>query len=214
MGRSTTVPEPKEVSARFVGIREPAGRPGTEPFDRRATCPGFQFPLHGCARRFVDGARGVFAARHKPGTSCKRPKPASSGYAEAAEGLRVYYESTAQGEPIVVMAGGFGDISSMAQVIGPLSRERQVIGIDLEGHGRTALRETPMSHERNGDDVAAVLRHLNIAQGRCRRLFAWRRRSDPDGDPASRDGAQPDRHLHRRRARRLVSRSPERHGSA
>ena len=92
------------------------------------------------------------------------PKPTSSGYAEAAEGLRVYYEIYGQGEPIVVMAGGFGDISSMAQVIGPLSRERQVIAIDLEGHGRTALRETPMSHERNGDDVAAVLRHLNIAQ--------------------------------------------------
>ena len=69
-----------------------------------------------------------------------------------------------QGEPIVVMAGGLMDISSMAQTIGPLSRRRQVIGIDLEGHGRTALRATPMSHERNGDDVAAVLRHLKIAK--------------------------------------------------
>ena len=52
----------------------------------------------------------------------------------------------------------------MAQTIGPLSRKRQVIGIDLEGHGHTALRNTPMSHERNGDDVAAVLKHLNIAK--------------------------------------------------
>ena len=92
------------------------------------------------------------------------PRPTSSGYAEAAEGLRVHYEIYGEGEPIVLMPGGFGDSSSMAQVIGPLSRERQVIGIDLEGHGRTALRETPMSHERNGDDVAAVLRHLNIAR--------------------------------------------------
>jgi pimeloyl-ACP methyl ester carboxylesterase len=90
------------------------------------------------------------------------PQPASTGYAEAAEGLRVYYEIYGEGEPIVVMAGGLMDISTMAQTIAPLSRERQVIGIDLEGHGRTALRETPMSHERNGDDVAAVLRHLNI----------------------------------------------------
>jgi pimeloyl-ACP methyl ester carboxylesterase len=92
------------------------------------------------------------------------PAPTSSGYAEAAEGLRVYYEIYGEGEPIVVMAGGLMDISTMAQTIVPLARERQVIGIDLEGHGRTALRETPMSHERNGDDVAAVLRHLNIAQ--------------------------------------------------
>jgi pimeloyl-ACP methyl ester carboxylesterase len=91
-------------------------------------------------------------------------KPASTGYANAAEGLRVYYEVYGQGDPIVVMAGGFGDASSMMQTIGPLSRERQVIAIALEGHGRTALRETPMSHERNGDDVAAVLKHLNIAK--------------------------------------------------
>jgi pimeloyl-ACP methyl ester carboxylesterase len=96
----------------------------------------------------------------------KQPRltPTRTGYADAAEGLRVYYEIYGKGEPIVVLAGGFGDTSSMVQSIGPLSRERQVIGIDLEGHGRTALRATPMSHERNGDDVAAVLRHLKIAQ--------------------------------------------------
>lgn len=90
--------------------------------------------------------------------------PAGTGHAEAAEGLRVYYEIYGKGAPIVVLAGGLMDISSMAQTIGPLSRERQVIGIDLEGHGRTALRTTPMSHERNGDDVATVLRHLQIPQ--------------------------------------------------
>lgn len=92
------------------------------------------------------------------------PKPASSGYATSSEGLKVHYEIYGQGDPIVVMAGGFGDASSMMQVIGPLSRERQVIAIDLEGHGRTALRATPMSHEKLGDDVAAVLRHLKIAK--------------------------------------------------
>jgi pimeloyl-ACP methyl ester carboxylesterase len=95
-------------------------------------------------------------------TAAEALKPASDGYAEAAEGLRVHYEIYGQGEPIVLMAGAFGDASSMTHVIGPLARERQVISIDLEGHGRTALRETPMSHERLGDDVAAVLRHLKI----------------------------------------------------
>ena len=90
--------------------------------------------------------------------------PSSKGHADAAEGLRVYYEIYGSGEPIVVLAGGLGNTTSMTQVIGPLSRKRQVIGIDLEGHGRTALRKTPMSHERNGDDVAAVLRHLKIAK--------------------------------------------------
>jgi pimeloyl-ACP methyl ester carboxylesterase len=60
------------------------------------------------------------------------------------------------------MAGGLMPIRTMEQVIGPLSERRQVIAIDLEGHGRTGLRDTPLSYERNGDDVAAVLRHLGI----------------------------------------------------
>lgn len=92
------------------------------------------------------------------------PAADSSGYAQAAEGLKVYYEVRGKGEPIVVLAGGLMDINSMAQVIGPLSKNRQVVGIDLEGHGKTGLRDTPMTHERLGDDVAAVLRHLKIPQ--------------------------------------------------
>jgi pimeloyl-ACP methyl ester carboxylesterase len=99
-----------------------------------------------------------------PAARQKAPTPVRTGHAEAAEGLRVAYEIYGRGEPIVVLAGGFGDSASMTQTIAPLSRERQVIAVDLEGHGRTALRATPMSHERNGDDVAAVLRHLKIAR--------------------------------------------------
>lgn len=91
-------------------------------------------------------------------------RPTSSGYALAAEGLKVYYEVYGEGEPIVVLAGGFMPISTMAQITGPLSNTRQVIAIDLEGHGRTGLRDTPMSVERNGDDIAAVLRHIGIAE--------------------------------------------------
>jgi pimeloyl-ACP methyl ester carboxylesterase len=88
--------------------------------------------------------------------------PVSKGYAPSAEGLQVYYSIYGKGDPIVVMAGGFGDATSMMQTIEPLSRKRQVIAIELEGHGHTALRASPMSHEKNGDDVAAVLRHLKI----------------------------------------------------
>lgn len=108
-------------------------------------------------------AKASPAAQTEPGP---QPVPslvaAGSGFAPSSEGLRIHYEIFGAGEPIVLMAGGFGDSQSMLQVIGPLSRERQVIAIDLEGHGRTALRDTPMTHEKLGDDVAAVLRHLGI----------------------------------------------------
>ena len=97
------------------------------------------------------------------GSAMQEPEPRSSGYAKAAEGLHIYYETHGEGEPIVVLAGGLMSIRTTAQITRPLSERRQVIAIDLEGHGRTRLRDTPMSHERNGEDVAAVLRHLGIA---------------------------------------------------
>jgi pimeloyl-ACP methyl ester carboxylesterase len=96
------------------------------------------------------------------GTARQEPEPAGSGYAEGAEGLRIYYEVYGAGEPVVVVAGGLMPIRTTARITGPLSQRRQVIAVDLEGHGRTGLRDTPMSHERNGDDIAAVLRHLGI----------------------------------------------------
>jgi pimeloyl-ACP methyl ester carboxylesterase len=130
-----------------------------------------KFPIHLCAAA-LGAALLTIPACSPPSqqqqsqgeAAVNLPQPTSTGYAEAAEGLRVYYEVYGEGEPIVVLPGGLMDIRSMAQTIVPLSRERQVIAIDLEGHGRTALRDTPMSHEKLGDDIAAVLRHLNIAQ--------------------------------------------------
>jgi pimeloyl-ACP methyl ester carboxylesterase len=103
------------------------------------------------------------SAQESQGVSTmQEPRRTSSGYAEAAEGLGIYYEVYGDGEPIVVIAGGLMPIATTAQITGPLSKTRQVIAIDLEGHGRTGLRDTPMTHERNGDDVAAVLGHLGI----------------------------------------------------
>jgi hypothetical protein len=67
--------------------------------------------------------------------------------------LRVYYELYGKCEPIVVLAGAFGDSSSMAQSIGPLSRERHpwharhggtVVGLVGAGRSREEiLREYP-----------------------------------------------------------------------
>ena len=118
----------------------------------------------GFALMVSTGSLPIQAQEARGKTTVPGPEPTSSGYAEAAEGLRVYYETYGEGEPIVVLAGGLMPIRTTAQITGPLSERRRVIAIDLEGHGRTGLRDTPISHERNGDDIAAVLRHLGIAQ--------------------------------------------------
>jgi pimeloyl-ACP methyl ester carboxylesterase len=104
----------------------------------------------------------ALAQEPKGETPMQHPEPTTTGYAEGAEGLKIYYETYGEGEPIVVLAGGLMPIKTTRQITGPLSQRRRVIAIDLEGHGRTGLRDTPMSHARNGDDIAAVLRQLGI----------------------------------------------------
>lgn len=87
-----------------------------------------------------------------------------SGYADA-DGLKVYYEVQGTGEPLVLLHGSFMTIDATWATLRPaLSKSRQVVAIELQGHGHTADRDRPMSYGRMADDVAAVLRHLGIGR--------------------------------------------------
>jgi pimeloyl-ACP methyl ester carboxylesterase len=88
-------------------------------------------------------------------------KPASTGYAEL-NGIRLYHEIYGQGEPLVLIHGGLTTIGEMRAWVRPLARTRRVIGVEMQGHGRTADTDRPMSFATLGDDVAALLDHLGI----------------------------------------------------
>jgi pimeloyl-ACP methyl ester carboxylesterase len=92
-----------------------------------------------------------------------RPGPARSGYVQA-NGVSYYYEVHGQGEPLLLLHGGLGSIEMFGPVLPLLAQGRQVIGVDLHGHGRTALGDRPISLVDMGDDMAAVLRALGYAQ--------------------------------------------------
>ena len=87
-----------------------------------------------------------------------------SGYADA-DGLKVYYEVQGTGEPLVLLHGSFMTIDATWGTLRPtLSKSRQVVAIELQGHGHTADRERPMRYEGMADDVAAVLRRVGIGR--------------------------------------------------
>jgi pimeloyl-ACP methyl ester carboxylesterase len=44
----------------------------------------------------------------------------------------------------------------------PLAKTWQVIAVEMQGHGRTADTDRPMSFSTMGDDIAALLDHLKI----------------------------------------------------
>jgi pimeloyl-ACP methyl ester carboxylesterase len=87
--------------------------------------------------------------------------PSQTGYAPV-NGLQLYYEITGSGRPLILLHGGFGMTGMFGELIPLLAQNRQVIAIDLQGHGRTADIERPLRLESMGDDVAALITHLGI----------------------------------------------------
>src|SRR4026208_1593397 len=87
---------------------------------------------------------------------------AKTGYA-AVNGLKMYYEVHGTGKPLVLLHGAFNTINmAFGQLIPELSKNRQVIAVELQGHGRTEDIDRPFSFESMADDVAALLKQLKI----------------------------------------------------
>src|ERR1044072_8812485 len=88
------------------------------------------------------------------------------GYAEV-NGLRMYYETYGpeRGVPLVLLHGGGSTIDvTFGRILPFLARDRRVIAVEEQGHGRTSDRNAPVRFETSADDVAALLRQLKIGQ--------------------------------------------------
>lgn len=89
-------------------------------------------------------------------------KPVDKGYA-SVNGIKVYYEVYGQGRPIVLLHGAFMTIeTNWGQLIPELSKNRKVIAIELQGHGRTPFSDRKLSHATLASDVEGVMDHLKI----------------------------------------------------
>lgn len=87
------------------------------------------------------------------------PKPTKSGHA-AVNGVTYYYAVYGTGEPLLLLHGGLGQIEMFGPNLSKLAESRQVIGVDLHGHGRTQLANREMNLVDMGDDMAGVLKTL------------------------------------------------------
>lgn len=85
--------------------------------------------------------------------------PTKTGHVEA-NGVNYYYEVRGKGEPLLLLHGGLGSIDMFAPVLPAFAANREVIGIDLHGHGRTTLGDRPIWLPDVADDVAAILKEL------------------------------------------------------
>lgn len=115
---------------------------------------------------------GLVVAAAAAGASLQRgvptanPEPYDRGYAPV-NGIRMYYEQYGlrDGVPLVLLHGGGSTIDvTFGRVLPFLARDRRVIALEEQGHGRTSDRNAPVAFETSADDVAALLTHLRVEQ--------------------------------------------------
>ena len=88
----------------------------------------------------------------------------TNGYSEV-NGLKMYYEIYGQGKPLVLIHGGGSTIQSNFEKVIPLfAKNRKVIAVELQAHGRTSDRNADLSFEQDADDVSTLLKNLNIGK--------------------------------------------------
>jgi pimeloyl-ACP methyl ester carboxylesterase len=99
------------------------------------------------------------AAQEKPTLQPAMPKSTKSGHA-AVNGVNYYYAVYGAGEPLLLLHGGMFHIEMFGPNLTKLAQSRQVIGVDLQGHGRTPLGNREISLVDIGNDMAGVLKKL------------------------------------------------------
>src|ERR1700685_4487302 len=80
-------------------------------------------------------------------------------------GLQLYYEIRGSGRPLVLLHGGLMTIDlNFGPLLGPLAAGRQVIALELQGHGHPPDPDRRMTIKALAGDVVALLDHLGIAE--------------------------------------------------
>jgi pimeloyl-ACP methyl ester carboxylesterase len=96
-----------------------------------------------------------------PRASAQDELQPQSGYA-AVNDLKIYYEIHGTGEPLILLHGAYMSIDGMGEIVTRLAETRQVIAVELQGHGRTNDVDRPLSYEQMADDVAMMMDVIGI----------------------------------------------------
>lgn len=100
------------------------------------------------------------------GIAASATEQGRGAYAEV-NGIRMYYETYGpeRGVPLVLLHGGGSTIDvTFGRILPFLARDRRVIAVEEQAHGRTSDRDAPVSFATSADDVAALLAHLKVAR--------------------------------------------------
>jgi pimeloyl-ACP methyl ester carboxylesterase len=79
-------------------------------------------------------------------------------------GIELAYQTQGSGRPLVLLHGAFGSVEMYGPNVAALAAGREVIGVDLQSHGRTPAIDRSMRFETIADDIAALIKYLGHEQ--------------------------------------------------
>ncbi|MBD8880815.1 alpha/beta hydrolase [Rhodanobacter sp. 7MK24] len=92
----------------------------------------------------------------------KTPTMSNEHFADV-DGQHLFYSVHGAGKPLILLHGGI-DPDSFGSNLAVLAKGRQVIAPHLQAHGRTPDTARPLRSETMGDDIAALIGHLNLGK--------------------------------------------------
>jgi len=96
-------------------------------------------------------------------TTANTTQAQDAGKYAQVNGIKMYYEIHGTGQPLVLIHGGGSTMhTSFGKIMPQLAKTHMVIAVDLQNHGRTSARYVPETFEQDADDVAELLKQLNI----------------------------------------------------
>lgn len=118
----------------------------------------------GCHGTSVDdGGAPSAVASAQAASAPATPTSAASSDARAAgarvsvNGMKLYYEVSGRGDPVIVLHGAYMNIPSMGAIIPKLAESHRVYALEFQGHGRTTDIDRPITYPNLADDVAAFM---------------------------------------------------------
>lgn len=115
-----------------------------------------------CALAFGGCDKSQQIPKESPEVMCNTDNPGVGKFA-SINGLRMYYEVHGEGYPLVLIHGGGSTIGTTFRCVIPtLAKTHKIIAVEMQAHGHTADIDRPLSFEQDADDVAELLKQLNI----------------------------------------------------
>ena len=91
--------------------------------------------------------------------------PAGAGAYASVHGLRMYYEVSSKGRPLLLLHGGLQTIaSSFEKQIPALAESHRVIAVEQMGHGHTGDADRPLTYRGMAEDTAELLGQLGLSE--------------------------------------------------